>query len=297
MRQPPFSFCADPPAVMGILNVTPDSFSGDGLTTALSQDAVVERALKQAERFLSDGADILDIGGESTRPGATPIDSQTEWDRIGAVISAICNAFPGTCISVDTYKASVAKKAVAAGATIINDVWGGAADPEMLSVAAETNAPIVLMHNRSKPSNTIIDPRLGGAYVAPDYKDFMKEILAELRDLAMSGEAAGVSRENIILDPGIGFGKTDQQNMMLISQADKLKSLGYAILLGPSRKGFIGRVLDVPSGDRLEGTAATIAIATVKGADIVRVHDVRAMKRVVTMTKALMNTENTGLEA
>ena len=279
---------------MGILNVTPDSFSGDGITTAETQNGVVENALRQAERFLADGADILDIGGESTRPGATPVDAETEWNRIGDVIAAIVDAFPGTCISVDTYKASVAKLAIGAGATIINDVWGGQADPDMLTVAAETKAPIVLMHNRSKPSDTIIDPRLGGAYVAPDYSDFMNEILEELRDLARSAEAAGVDGDKIILDPGIGFGKTDEQNMMLLSQADTLRELGYAILLGPSRKGFIGRVLDVPAGDRLEGTAATIAVATLNGADIVRVHDVKAMKRVVTMTRALMNAGSTG---
>lgn len=273
---------------MGILNVTPDSFSGDGLSAVPSQSTVVENALRQAERFLRDGADILDIGGESTRPGAVPVDMETEWERIGPVISAICDANPGVCISVDTYKAAVASKAVSAGAAIINDVWGGLADPEMLSVAADTKVPIVLMHNRSKPSDTVIDPRLGGAYIAPDYKDFMAEILDELQQIASAAEAAGIDRDKIILDPGIGFGKTDQQNMMLVSQADKLKSLCYAVLLGPSRKGFIGRVLDVPSGDRLEGTAATIALATLKGADIVRVHDVKAMKRVVAMTQALI---------
>lgn len=279
---------------MGILNITPDSFSGDGLTVSPSTSDAVENALKQADRFLKDGADILDIGGESTRPGATPVDSQTEWDRIEPVISAICNSYPGTVVSVDTYKASVAMSALKAGATIVNDVWGGLADPDMLSMAADAKSPIVLMHNRSKPSDTLIDPRLGGAYTAPDYKDFMNEILDELHELAMSAEAAGVASDKVILDPGIGFGKTDQQNMMLISQADKIRSLGYEILLGPSRKGFIGRVLDVPSGDRLEGTAATVAMAALKGADIVRVHDVRAMKRVVTMTNALMNAETPG---
>lgn len=295
MSQIPNSVCAEPPKVMGILNVTPDSFSGDGLTVSPSNTDAVENALKQAGRFLQDGADILDIGGESTRPGATPVDSQTEWERIEPVISAICSSYPGTIVSVDTYKASVAKNALEAGATIVNDVWGGLADPDMLPMVADTEAPIVLMHNRSKPSDTVIDPRLGGAYVAPDYKDFMNEILDELHGLILSAEAAGIAAKKIILDPGIGFGKTDQQNMMLISQADKLRSLGYRILLGPSRKGFIGRVLDVPSGDRLEGTAATIAVATLKGADIVRVHDVRAMKRVVTMTHALMNAETSGI--
>ncbi|MEQ9487500.1 MAG: dihydropteroate synthase [Alphaproteobacteria bacterium] len=286
----PLSFLSETPAVMGILNVTPDSFSGDGLSQVDSSDMAVEQSLRQAERFLADGADILDIGGESTRPGATPIDAETEWRRIGPVIKAICRDFPGVVLSVDTYKASVARKAVAAGAAIINDVWGGLADPDMLSAMADTGAPAVLMHNRSKPSDTIIDERLGGAYVAPDYENFMDEILVELQDLAASAEAAGIAKEKIILDPGIGFGKTDEQNMMLISQADRLRTLGYPILLGPSRKGFIGRILDVSSTDRLEGTAATIAVATMKGADIVRVHDVRAMKRVVTMTRAIMAT-------
>lgn len=285
----------DRPSVMGILNVTPDSFSGDGLSKADSAEKAVEQALKQAGRFLADGADILDIGGESTRPGATPVDEQTEWERIGPVIAAVCREFPDVVLSVDTYKASVAMQAVQAGATIVNDVWGGLADPDMLTSVADAGVPVVLMHNRSKPSDTIIDERLGGAYIAPDYGDFMAEILVELQQLASSAEVAGIAREKIILDPGIGFGKTDEQNMMLISQADLLRSLGYPILLGPSRKGFIGRILDVSSTDRLEGTAATIAVATMKGADIVRVHDVRAMKRVVTMTRAIMATARIGL--
>ncbi len=285
----------DRPSVMGILNVTPDSFSGDGLSKADSAEKAVEQALKQAGRFLADGADILDIGGESTRPGATPVDEQTEWERIGPVIAAVCREFPDVVLSVDTYKASVAMQAVQAGATIVNDVWGGLADPDMLTSVADAGVPVVLMHNRSKPSDTIIDERLGGAYIAPDYGDFMAEILVELQQLASSAEVAGIAREKIVLDPGIGFGKTDEQNMMLISQADLLRSLGYPILLGPSRKGFIGRILDVSSTDRLEGTAATIAVATMKGADIVRVHDVRAMKRVVTMTRAIMATARIGL--
>lgn len=274
--------------VMGIVNVTPDSFSGDGV----ANDAdVVKRALAQAASFLADGADILDIGGESTRPGAAVVGAREEMDRVLPVITAIAERHPEAVISIDSYKAEVAAAALDAGAHIINDVWGFKADPEMAPLAKERGVPVMLMHNRSKPGHADIDARLGGSYVAPDYKDFLPEVLAETRALAEAAEAAGVAHDQIVIDPGVGFGKTIAQNMALINHLDRFKALGYPVLLGSSRKSFIGRVLDTPPDERLEGTAATVALGVVRGADIVRVHDVRHMARIVRMTDAMLRAE------
>lgn len=269
--------------VMGILNVTPDSFSGDGL----GQGDAVSASLAQAWAFSADGADILDIGGESTRPGAAPVSEEDELARVLPVIAALRAAHPGAVISIDTYKASVARAALEAGADILNDVWGGRADPGMLPLAAESGVPIILMHNRSKPGHADLDQRLGGSYHAPNYGDFLTEIVNELRDLAEAALAAGVAREAIWLDPGVGFGKTIQQNMALVDRLDLIKALGYPVLLGTSRKSFIGKVLDVPADERVEGTAATVALGALRGADVVRVHDVRHMVRTVRMIEAM----------
>jgi len=271
---------------MGIINVTPDSFSGDGLAGAAGE---VDRALRQAEYFLESGADILDVGGESTRPGAAPVPADEERARVVPAVQAMSDRFPEAWISVDTYKADVARDALDAGAGILNDVWAGVADPEMLPLAARRNVPIVLMHNRARWGVATQDSRLGGAYEAPEYTDFTAELLAELRVLAERAEAQGVRADNIVLDPGVGFGKTLDQNLALIRDVGVLRSLGYPVLMGPSRKNFIGRVLNAEKPDRLMGTAAAVASAVRSGAAIVRVHDVREMADIVRMTEAIMH--------
>lgn len=276
------------PRIMGIVNVTPDSFSGDGLLRERDMRAA---ALDQAERFLADGADILDIGGESTRPGADPVPEAEEIARVVPVIEAIRTRFPQAVISIDSFKAGTAAAALDAGADWINDVWGLAADPGMAPLAVARGCPIVLMHNRSKPGHAEIDARLGGSYRAPDYGDFLPEVLAEMRAMLDRARAAGIASENIILDPGVGFGKTVAQNMMLIDKLDRVRALGHPVLLGASRKSFIGRVLDVEPEERVDGTAATTAVGVMRGADILRVHDVRRMAHVARMTHAILTAE------
>ncbi|UCH74734.1 MAG: dihydropteroate synthase [Rhodospirillales bacterium] len=271
--------------IMGILNITPDSFSGDGLGDDAAD--VVKRAVAQAAYFIGAGADILDVGGESTRPGATPLSAEEEKRRVLPVIEAIAAAMPHAVISIDTFKADVAAAALDAGADIINDIWALRADPALGALAAARAVPVILMHNRSRPNAVVID-QLGGSYLGPDYDDFLEDVISELNGLADSAQAAGIARDQIILDPGIGFGKTVEQNMVLINRLDRLKSLGYPVLSGPSRKSFIGRVLDLPVDERLEGTAAAVALSIVRGADIVRVHDIPAMARVARMTDALL---------
>jgi len=270
--------------VMGILNVTPDSFSGDGL---LNQTDAVQAALRQAESFVAAGADILDIGGESTRPGSVPVSADEELRRVLPVVQAIRQTLDVT-ISVDTYRADVAQAALNAGADWINDVWGLQMDAALPDVVATAGCPVVLMHNRSKPKHVSQQKALGGRYVGMEYDDLFANITAELQqsiDLALTH---GVKPENIIIDPGIGFGKTVEQNLQLVNRLDYFKALGYPILLGPSRKSFIGYTLDLPPEERLEGTAATIAIGIDRGADIIRVHDVQAMTRIARMTDALL---------
>ena len=270
--------------VMGIVNVTPDSFSGDGL---IHEGSIVAAALAQAANFVADGADIIDVGGESTRPGSEPITAAKEIARIVPVIEAI-SAQLNVTISVDTYRGVVAKAALNAGAHWINDVWGFRMDKTIARVAAEAGCPVVLMHNRSKPKDVSVDTGLGGRFVGVEYDDLIGDIIAELRisvDLALN---AGVRRENIIIDPGIGFGKTVAQNLRLVNELDKFKLMGLPILLGPSRKSFIGYTLDLPPEERLEGTAATVALGIARGADIIRVHDVKAMTRVARMTDSMV---------
>ena len=268
--------------IMGILNATPDSFSGDGL------DGNIKKALQQAQYFIEHGADILDIGGESTRPGAEFVASQDEIDRVIPIILAIKAKFPDITISIDTYKSTVAESALDAGADIINDVWGGKMDPFILDLSAKQNVPICLMHNRSEPKNTEMNIRLGGSYNAPNYVNFMEEILEELHELARNAINAGVKSENIILDPGVGFGKTVEQNLALVNRLGDIKDLGFPVLLGTSRKSFIGHTLNTTAEDRLEGTLATTALGIAGGADIVRVHDVKQNALVAKMTDAMI---------
>ena len=274
--------------VMGIINITPDSFSGDGLLASAHKEDGGEEALSQARRFLAAGADILDIGGESTRPGSQPVDAEEEQKRVLPVIQAIVSEFPDALISIDTCKAAVAEAALQAGAQMINDVWGLRADPNLAHVAARGKAPVVLMHNRSKPTNIEVRARLGQAYLGSEYKDLLEDVKRELMESVQIARSAGIPDERIILDPGIGFGKTIQQNLELINRLDEVRQLGFPVLLGTSRKSFIGYSLDLPADQRLEGTAATVAVGITRGADIVRVHDVEAMVRVARMTDALV---------
>jgi len=283
--------------IMGIVNVTPDSFSGDGLLGGAGEasageasaggEAVVDAAVQQALRMLDEGADILDVGGESTRPGGQPVDAEVEASRVLPVIEALRRETDAP-ISIDTYKASVARQALDAGADMINDVWGMAMDPELAPLAARRGVPVVLMHNRSKPRDAAQEARLGGRYVGVKYTDLLGDVIRELGALIEAAEEAGVARERIIVDPGIGFGKTVEQNLRLLNHLDALRVLGLPILAGPSRKSFIGYTLDLPPEERTEGTAAAVAMAVARGADIVRVHDVRVMARVARMTDAIL---------
>lgn len=250
---------------MAIINVTPDSFSGDGLGGRL--DLVVE----QARRFEAEGADILDIGGESTRPGHTPISIEEELRRVIPAIEAV-RAAVSLPISVDSYKAEVAAPALDAGADMINDLWGLQRDPALADLAARRDVPIVLMHNQD----------------GTDYDDLVPDVVSALRRSSERALQAGVPGEHIIVDPGIGFGKTWEQNLVLLRHLDALRALGYPILLGTSRKSFIGRVLDLPPDQRVEGTAASVALGIARGANIVRVHDVAAMVRVARVADAIV---------
>lgn len=270
--------------VMGILNITPDSFSGDGL---LSGQDTMTLVMQQARHFAALGVDILDIGGESTRPGSEPISFEEELERVLPVIQKI-SAELDVIISIDTYKANVAQQALGSGAHMINDIWGLKVDPELADVAAKNKAPIILMHNRSSWAHAEIRDKLGGRYVGVPYEDLLGEIKQELLESVGLAHQAGISDDKIILDPGIGFGKTVSQNLELLNRLDEIRSIGYPILLGPSRKSFIGYTLDLPPDERLEGTAAAVAVGIVRGADIVRVHDVQAMIRVARMTDAIL---------
>jgi|LSQX01.3.fsa_nt_gb dihydropteroate synthase len=250
--------------IMGILNVTPDSFS-DG-----SRYHTVAEAVEQALQMVEQGADIIDVGGESTRPGYAEISLTEEIGRVVPVIKAIRDASP-IPISVDTYKAAVARAALDAGADMLNDIWGGLRDPAILEVAAAAGLPVCLMHNKD---NT-------------QYEDFLSEVIANLRNCTERALAAGVAAENIVLDPGIGFGKDFEQNLEIMRCLQEITSLGYPVLLGTSRKSMVGKALDLPVEQRLEGTAATVAYGIARGVEIVRVHDVLEMSRVVRMTDAI----------
>jgi len=271
--------------VMGIVNVTPDSFSGDGLLRA--DGDWVAAAAAQGQAQVAQGAHLLDVGGESTRPGGPPTSLDEELARVIPVVRALAQrvAVP---ISVDTYKAEVARQALAAGATLINDVWGLRMDPDMARVAAQSGAGLILMHNRSQPKDAVQEARLGGRYVGVHYADLIADIQRELQasvDLAL---AAGVAPERIILDPGLGFGKTVEQNLEIVRRFGEFRALGYPLLAGPSRKSFIGYTLDLPADQRAEGTAAVAALCIQQGADLVRVHDVALISRVARMTDAVV---------
>jgi dihydropteroate synthase len=248
---------------MGIINVTPDSFSGDGVP---DHGAAVEQGL----RMVAHGADLLDVGGESTRPGHEPVTAELELERVLPVVDRLARE-GGVPVSIDTWKLPVAEAAVKAGATIINDVWGLQRSPGLAELAAREGLGLVLMHNQS----------------GTQYTDLMGELLASLRQSMARADAAGVPADRVIVDPGIGFGKTAEQNVVVLRRLAELGALDRPLLVGTSRKSFIGRILDLPVDDRLEGTAASVAVAIMRGADIVRVHDVQAMVRVARVTEAL----------
>lgn len=273
--------------IMGILNVTPDSFSGDGVAGDLQE------AVARAQAMAEEGADIIDIGGESTRPGSMPITVEEELSRVLPIIERLVGRIPCP-ISIDTYKSQVAEKALDAGAAMINDVWALRMDPEMAGLATERQVPIILMHNRSHPKDAVQSERLGGRYLGVGYKDLIGEIIQELEESVFKAKAAGVEDSQIIVDPGIGFGKTVEQNLEIMRRLSELRVIGYPILVGPSRKSFIGYTLDLPVDQRLEGTAAAVALAVVGGADMVRVHDVKEMVRVAKMADAIVRGPATG---
>ncbi|HEY5648534.1 MAG TPA: dihydropteroate synthase [Nitrospiria bacterium] len=257
--------------LMGILNVTPDSFSdgGDFLRP--------EDALRRAEEMVRLGADILDVGGESSRPGAEPVPSEEESLRVVPVIEQISSKLD-IPVSIDTTKADVARRALDAGAVMVNDISALRFDPEMAPLVARTGAAVALMHMKGSPRDMQKDPV---------YDDVLGEIGAFFRERAAFAEKNGIAPEKIILDPGIGFGKSVEHNLQILSNLEVFKELGYPLLVGPSRKSFIGRVLDLPVDERLEGTAAAAAVSVMKGAAILRVHDIKPMKRVVRLAEAM----------
>ena len=280
--------------VMGILNATPDSFSGDGLLGAKPTEvSPIEHAIQQGLAMAQAGADILDIGGESTRPGGKPVDTDTELGRILPIIRGIRAVSP-IPISVDTTKALVAAAALDAGVNLVNDVSGLQGDIQMAPLLATRNIPVVIMHRRLTSASTVQVGELGGHFATaqapnPQALDMlMAEIVRELRHYVEQALQAGIARERIIVDPGIGFGKARTENLYLINHLNELRVLGLPILLGPSRKAFIGYTLGLPVSERIEGTAATVAVGIVRGVDIIRVHDVPQMVRVARMTDALV---------
>lgn len=270
---------------MGILNVTPDSFSGDGILISGDPQRV---SLEVARRFVEAGVDILDVGGESTRPGSEPVGVEEERRRVIPIVQALVREFPQTLLSVDTYKADVAEQALEAGAHIVNDVWALRADPRLKEVVARARCPVILMHNRSNPASVEVRAQLGNAYTGSEYHDLLEDVKRELMDSVQLARQAGIPDERIILDPGLGFGKKVEHNLELIDRLDELRALGFPVLSGPSRKSFIGYTLNLPPEQRLEGTAAAVAVSIVRGADIVRVHDVEPLVRLVRMTDAIV---------
>jgi len=261
--------------VMGIINVTPDSFSGDGIVEeTLTPDEIVARAVEQAKHYVAEGAALIDVGGESTRPDFAPISVEEELARVMPVVKALHASLPGeVLISIDTYKAEVARQALDAGACIVNDIWALRRDPAMAALVSERAVPVILMANMR-------------GYQKHEIVSDVVRFLAQSIDLALS---AGVAWERIIIDPGIGFGTTPQENLTLLSRLGELRALGRPILLGTSRKSTIGLVLGgLPPSERVEGTAATVALGIAQGADIVRVHDVHEMVRIVKMCDAIL---------
>ncbi|MDP2350768.1 MAG: dihydropteroate synthase [Chloroflexota bacterium] len=255
--------------VMGVLNVTPDSFSGDGLLAARDP---VEAAVDQARRMAADGADLLDIGGASSRPGHAPTDPVEEAARVVPVIRAVAAALPDMPLSIDTASPAVGAAALDAGAHLLNDIWGVAEDPGMVRLAAERAVPIVLMHNR-------LDAR---------YRNLMAEVVADLQRALDRALDAGVAWDHLIVDPGFGFGKTPDHNLALLRDLALLQVLGRPVLLGTSRKSTLGKVLDLPADQRVEATAATTALGIAAGADMIRVHDVRENVRTARIADAIL---------
>jgi dihydropteroate synthase len=253
-------------AIMGILNVTPDSFSDGG--SFLQLPAAVE----QAKRMVAEGADIIDIGGESTRPGAALVTLEEELHRIIPVINALREAGIDVPVSVDTYKPEVARQALEAGAHMLNDIWGLRKDLSMARLAADYGCPIVIMHNREKAV----------------YKNFILDVLADLHESLELAHASGINDSQIILDPGIGFAKSYEQNLQLMNELHRIVEIGYPVLLGTSRKSMIQRTLQRPADDVLEGTAATVTMGIIQGCRIMRIHDVKAMNRVALMTDTML---------
>ncbi|MFN2593959.1 MAG: dihydropteroate synthase [Actinomycetota bacterium] len=264
------------PQVMGILNVTPDSFSDGGLF--YDREAAVAHAFE----MIRDGASIIDVGGESTRPGAQEVEPEEELRRIIPVIERLA-AESDAIISADTRKPGVARAAVEGGAAIINDTSGEASRREMDEIAADLDAAIVVMHSRGTPATMT---------TLTEYDDVVGDVAKFLLKRIHELEAAGIAQESIAVDPGFGFAKTPAQTMTLLNGLDRVVDLGYPVVAGTSRKSFIGKVLDLPEDERVEGTAATVAIALAKGAHIVRVHDVKEMARVVTMTHAVLSADD-----
>lgn len=261
--------------VMGILNITPDSFSGDGLIEgALSQDAVIERSVAQARAFIAEGATMLDVGGESTRPRFEPITLEQELDRVLPVIRALAEIVPDDIIiSIDTYKAEVARQALDAGAAMVNDIWALRGDPGMAALLAERRVPVVLMANMRGYQK----------------REIVSDVVRFLSGSIDKALAAGVAWDYLIIDPGFGFGTTPRENLTLLRRLRELRALGRPILLGTSRKSTIAYVLDgLPPEERIEGTAATVALGIAQGIDIARVHDVHEMMRVVKMADAVV---------
>ncbi|MFB3171230.1 dihydropteroate synthase [Neobacillus sp. 179-C4.2 HS] len=250
---------------MGILNATPDSFSDGGKYNNM------EHAIEHAKEMVENGADIIDIGGESTRPGYTVISEDEEIERVVPVIEAI-SKHVSVPISIDTYKAKVAQRAIEAGAHIINDIWGAKADDKMAAVAAEYNVPIILMHNRHDRN----------------YSIFIRDVLNDLYESINMVKQAGVRDEQIILDPGIGFAKDLNENILMMQNLDTLTALGYPVLLGTSKKSMIGQALNLPVEERMEGTGATVCYGIQKGCQIIRIHDVKEMSRMAKMMDILM---------
>lgn len=257
---------------MGILNVTPDSFSDGGIF--FDRNIAIERGLRMVE----EGADIIDVGGESTRPGAEPVTSEEEIRRTIPVIEDLAKRV-GIPISIDTYKAEIARRALDAGASIVNDISGLRFDDEMPKVVAEYNAPVVIMHIKGAPKNMQANP---------EYDALVPEIMDFLRAGIRIALRSGVREDMIIIDPGIGFGKTFAHNLEVIKNLDEFSLLGRPLLIGPSRKAFLGKILDgAPASERIEGTAAAVAISIMNGANIVRVHDVKEMVKVAKVTDAI----------
>ncbi len=267
--------------IMGVINVTPDSFSDGGRFIRGDRGGrpdfmlAVETALKMAE----DGADIIDVGGESTRPGAERLPLEEELARVVPVIEGI-RKHSDVPVSIDTYKSETAKAAVLAGASIINDISGGGFDPDMLPLAASAGAAVILMHIKGTPADMQKEPH---------YEDVVREVKDYLAERAKEAVSAGVPRDKILVDPGIGFGKTVRHNLELINRLDEIAALGYPVVLGTSRKAFIGRLTGVAEAkDRLDGTIASCVVGIVRGAKVIRVHDVRAAKRAATVADAIL---------